>query len=357
MRTRLLALALAGGMLLTGCESMLERSYESTARHEEKPVTAGDSSAVRVENYRELVSAVLYLVSQGQEEGTIQLWEYAGDVETDLTAACLEVATEDPLGAYAVDYIKHECTRVVSYYQAEVSIRYRRTLEQIRSVVNVTGSSAIRDQLQEALSDFASEAVLRVAYFSGDAGSITELVRQAYYDTPAAALGMPEVEVALYPDSGRERVVEILLSYARPAEELQAMSRELSERTQSLSVSFRELEGQAASLRAAAVLKNAAVYDGNGGSDAYAALVEGQADSEGMALAYELLCQQAGVACEVVEGTLGSQRWFWNAVTIGTGERLYLDPVYGNGLLREGEYFTNNGYRWGDELTGTGEKA
>lgn len=75
-------------------------------------------------------------------------------MEADLTAACLEVSHEDPLGAYAVDYIKHEFSRILTYYQATITIGYRRTLEQIRSVVPVTGSSAIRSEVQGALAQF-----------------------------------------------------------------------------------------------------------------------------------------------------------------------------------------------------------
>ncbi len=122
------------------------------------------------------------------------------------------------MGAYAVDYIKHECTRVVSYYQASVAIRYRRTADQIRSIVNVTGSSAIRSELQEALTSFSGEVVLRVAYFAEDEASIAQLIRQAYYDTPVAALGMPQAGITLYPDHGSQRVVEITLTYPEAAD-------------------------------------------------------------------------------------------------------------------------------------------
>ena len=198
MKQRLAAAALALGLLLTGCSAMLERSYTSSAAHVDRPTTAEDPSVLRVENYRELVSAVLYLVSGGAEEGVIQLHDYAGSVENDLTAACLEVATQDPLGAYCVDYIKHEYTRVVSYYQATLNIHYRRTQEQVRSMVRVTGTGAIRTELREALSQFADQVVLRVANFSEDEESIAALIRQTYYDNPAAALGFPEAEISLY---------------------------------------------------------------------------------------------------------------------------------------------------------------
>ena len=67
-------------------------------------------------------------------------------MEEDLNRACLEVAKDDPLGAYAVDFIKNDCTKVLTTYEATITISYRRTREQIRSLVNVTGTSAIRDE-------------------------------------------------------------------------------------------------------------------------------------------------------------------------------------------------------------------
>ena len=132
MKKRIILLALALSVALTGCEVMLERSYSASSPHVDKLTTAGDPSVVRVETYRELVSALLYLVSRGEEEGAIQFYSYTGDVEADLTAACLEVTAQDPLGAYAIDYIRHELSQVVAYDQANLSIHYRRTLEQIQ---------------------------------------------------------------------------------------------------------------------------------------------------------------------------------------------------------------------------------
>ncbi len=349
MKGRIIGLALAGCVLLTGCEAMLERSYQTVTAHVDKPTTAEDPSVLRVENYRELVSAVLYLVAQGQEEGIIQLHDYAGEVEADLNAACLEVATEDPLGAYAVDYIKHESSRVVSYYQATISIRYRRTVEQVRSMVNVTGSGAIRTELQEALAQFAPEVVLRVAYFAEDEASIQRLIRQAYYDTPLTALGMPRAEVKLYPDSGSQRVVEITLTYPETTDVLRRKSEELSDRVGAASAEApvgQDLRSTAVQL--AARLKGEAAFDREGGQTAYAALVEGSADQQGMALAYALLCQQAGITGEVVEGRRQGESWFWNGVQLSGGERLYVDVVLGDGLLHTAGELAEKGYEWAD---------
>ncbi len=348
MKKRILAGVLTASlcMTLSGCAAMLERSYHASAQHIDRLAVAEDSSVLRVENYRELVSAVLYLVSQGAEEGVIQLHDYTGEVETDLPAACLEVANEDPLGAYAVDYIKHEYTRVVSYYQATLNIHYRRTLEQVRSMVNVTGTGAIRTELQEALARFDPEVVLRVAYFAEDEQSIAQLIRQAYYDTPAAALGMPQAQISLYPDEGSQRVVEIQLTYPEGEEELRAKSRELSDQVDAITAAYWDLEGETLAQRAARELARRVSYSAQGGSTAYDAFTAGEADSQGMALAYVMLCGRTTVDCEVVEGEREGEPWFWNRVQFFGEEQRYLDPTQGDSRLRTARELFEEGYRW-----------
>lgn len=344
MKKHALSLALAGCLLLSGCKPMLERSYSTVTPHADRPTTAEDPSVLRVENYQELVSAVLFLVSQRAEEGTIQLHNYDGEEESDLTAACLEVATQDPLGAYAVDYIKHELSRVVSYYQATLAIRYRRTEEQVESIVSVNGSGAIRDRLQEALAELSSEAVLRIPYFFGDEETIRGLLREAYYAQPALALGIPQAEVSLYPDSGRERIVEITLEYPEDAETLREKRTELAHRAAELIPGGTGADRESAARLALAALwesgegsagnatEEAApegLYDPQGGSTAYAALVEGRADGEGLALGYAVLCAREEVPCGIVEGTFGGEKRFWNVLELSGGETLYIDPSLG----------------------------
>ena len=63
------------------------------------------------------------------------------DVQADLERACVEVAQEYPLGAYAVDYIQYHVSPILSYHEAEVQITYRRTKEQMDAIVSATGIS------------------------------------------------------------------------------------------------------------------------------------------------------------------------------------------------------------------------
>lgn len=346
MKKRLLVLFLAVCLLLSGCSAMLERSYSVATPHVDRPTTAEDPSVLRVENYGELVSAVLYLVSQHAEEGVIQLHNYDGSEEEDLATACLEVATQDPLGAYAVEYIKHEFSRVVSYYQATLAIRYRRTAKQVDGVVGVTGSWAIRDRLQKALSDFEEEVVLRVAYFAEDEDSLLELVRQAYYDAPEFALGMPEVDIALYPDAGRERVVEFLLTYPEDPDKLRSRAADLALLAEDIAQACWGLDAGDVPAAALQALREQTAYAPQGPSDAYGALTQGAANSEGMALAFSLLCREADLTCRVVEGARNGEPRFWNAVSLPGREALYLDPSAESPELDDAQTLFDLGYRW-----------
>lgn len=334
MKKRVLALAVAGCLFLSGCKAMLERSYSVLAPHADRPATAEDPSVLRVKNYRELVSAVLYLVEQGAEEGAIQLYNYDGEAESDLSAACLEVSAQDPLGAYAVDYIKHELSRVVSYYQATLAIHYRRSAEQREGIVTVNGEEAIRERLGEALEDFSAETVLRTPFFFGDEETVGTLLREAYYAHPAAALGLPEAQVSFYPNSGWDRIVEITLTYPEDAGTLREKREETLRRAAQLLPGDGAGDTEMDRLALSALWwgtqgEAGAEYDPAGGSTAYAALMEGRADSEGMALGYALLCGRVGVACRVVEGTYNGEPWFWNELP-GGPERtaLYVDPSF-----------------------------
>lgn len=219
MKTRILAAAAAASLLLTGCAGLLDRDYVSVTVHSTTPATEGDNSALRAESYQELVNILTYLVFQNMPSASIRLYE-SEDVQADLERACVEVAQEYPLGAYAVDYIQYHVSPILSYHEAEVQITYRRTKEQMDAIVSATGITAIRSQLESALEQFSPECTLSISYFDGGVEDIQALFRQAYFAVPDAAEDLPDVSVSLYPDSGRQRIVELELNYHLSQEEL-----------------------------------------------------------------------------------------------------------------------------------------
>lgn len=337
---------------LSGCSAMLERSYEVVTDHPEYPVTADDSGVLKAETYQDLVNDILYFVNQGAESGVIRLIDYTRDVESDLNNACLEVALDAPIGAYAVDFIKYDYTPVVKYYEASITISYCRTQEQIRSIQNVTGTSAIRAELQEALLQFSSESVLHIAYFNEDEDYIASLIQQAYYDTPAAAFGMPEYTISLYPETGTERIVEILLTYPDQPEALRRKSTQLQQQAEQLTASYvgQSVTEAAQSLKTLLWQRVEVLPTGTpGASTAYSALMENRADSEGLAMAFQLLCQQLKLDCSLVQGSLDGQPHYWNVVTLEDGVYRHLDPSRSEGLFFTDTELAALGYTWDRE--------
>ena len=194
MKRSLCVVLLAALVLTTGCSSMLERSYASVTPHRQFSDEKENPSILRAETYQGLVSALLYLVGKGEEDGVIRLYQYVsvtGSAASDVDAACLEVSKEDPLGAYA------------------------RSQEELRSVISVTGSSAIHRELLTILPNRPSQAVFRISYFTQEDSA--EGIRQAVVNACAQIENLPplaDIQVQLYPDSGQQRLAEIRFTWA-----------------------------------------------------------------------------------------------------------------------------------------------
>lgn len=341
MKKRILVLTLVLCLSLTGCSSMLERDYVIVAPYEPVSYSSGSSSSLRVENYQELVNAVQYLVTMGKEQGFLTLYNYTQDVETDLTRACLEVIQEDPLGAYSVEYITHDYSLIVSYYEVTLQISYRRSREQVASISSVSGSGATRRMIGQALTEFSPETVLRISFFTENEDYILDLIRQTYYESPVTALGMPEAEVYIYPNSGSQRIVEIGLTYPASTEVLQQQSQDLA----ALALSLVAEDSSAQSLYDC-VTDGLTISEGSRKSSTYDALVRKESDSEGTALAYQLLCDQAGIECVLVQGTLNGVPHFWNIAVNEAGEYRHMDLSRGLSALTDEELTASGTYAW-----------
>ena len=218
MRKKLLCALLLGCFLLSGCGSMLDRSYEDSSPHIQFSDEDQDPSILRAETYQGMVSALLHLVGQGEPDGIIRLYQYVsvtGSASSDVDQACREVTQEDSLGAWAVDYIKYDVGQTPAYYEVNVKLAYTRSPEEIRQVISVTGSSAIPRELVDLLPSLPTQAIFRSSYFTArdSAAPIRQGVLAAYASQSLPLPPLEAVTVNLYPNQGQQRVAEILLSW------------------------------------------------------------------------------------------------------------------------------------------------
>ena len=316
-------------ILLAGCGP---RSYVSISPHLDIGTAGTDSDAMTASNYAELRSAIVRLVEQRIEEGTVSLVGYSGLAEQDVRTACSEVTNDEPLGAYGVEYMSYSCVKVLANYEAAISITYSRTQEEFDAVHRIGGASEFRTLLDDTLTSFGDSLAVELAYYSAADYDVAAAIDECLRADPLSAVTVPECEVNLYPSSGLRRIVEVKLNYPVSVEMLasrraelvaeaagvaagidpaadaegivRAVADELTERTSFLADREDDLSGE--------VSRDSTFT-------AYGALVGRAATSEGYALAVSGICTMLGIDSRIVEGRWNGIRHHWNLVELESG--------------------------------------
>lgn len=330
MRKLLGALLMAAAALaLCGCSALFDTEYYVTTEYEapsddaaaEPEEETEDDAAGSISNYTALKRAITQLVSEHVESAELQFQNYDGSISQDISTACWEVKSSTALGAFAVDYISYDLSRIVSYYQAEIYITYKRSASQVAALEQTENMSALAARLDEALRAGETYLVLGVSAASATAQTVREDVERSYYDDPLACPVLPEIEVNVYPESGVSRIMEVTLDYGCDSLVLSRMRQELGAALDVMAAQTVPEDGgtypDAERVRILCrYLAENCVYDPDASSTAWDALVGRTADSAGLAMALEAGCQAIGVGCQVVSGRMDGESHIWNIVTL-----------------------------------------
>lgn len=213
MKRRALIVLLAAVTLLTGCASFLDREYSSVEEHSSKYWESEAAGTLRAESYQDIVNDLLILIGQHTESATVRLYNYEDDmtVADTLEKATTEVQQETPMGAYAAEYITCTSQSQRSYYEVSVQISYRRTAEQIQSVVNATSVSALPSLLDSAFTAGKRELAVRIGYWDSNEAGISAIVDQVRTDRGLTA-DDPAWTVSYYPKTGTVGLIEFVFS-------------------------------------------------------------------------------------------------------------------------------------------------
>lgn len=322
MKQKYIALILAL-VLLLGCSGcgLFEKEYTYSEPYVGSlPQNSGDATEVR--NYSMLKAAILAMINGHQANGELRFSNYNGSVSDDLAAVCLEVKTGNPLGAYAVESISYDTSRVISYYIAEVNISYKKTANEIRSIRSVNSEAELKSYLHDAvLTAMLPTAAVRPYVPEMDSATVKKLIEEICFENPVGIPLPVTAEVAAYPQEGSSNIFEISLNYPLSPEDSAAMTEQLQARIRELTADALPEETAACALALAEALNAALTAESADHADtAYGALVEHYADSRGIALAYRALCAAADVPCIVVKGSvgaMGTQEHYWNIIGLG----------------------------------------
>ena len=333
---RITACFLFLAIILCGCGNWRNTSYVVVRPHNENYGVALDSNTLTVSSYLSLKNALLNAVQDYTSEIVIRAESYSGNLGEDLNQAVYEITRMSPLGAFAVNNMTYDYSRIVSYYEINVNVTYKCTEDEIRQLVYVTDLTGIREKLEEAMRAYDSRLILRVGdYHSFDlSGEVTAI----FNEHPEYALELPDITVDLYPESGTQRILDIKFTYMHTQDELKQFSSEIDEKVSGLAAIYGMSNSQITNARRIYQrLGRDAVLDHQDetrtlNNGLYGALLEGHASSYGFAQAYILLLQQCNIRSRLVEGQKNGAAHYWCMVELDDGD-FYVDPTL---LMEEG---------------------
>ena len=349
----LLSLLALATLLLSGCGSYFDEEYVVVSDYVpavSDSAPSGDKILVR--SFAELRRALLSLVGEGKTAGNIVFdTAYEGDITEDMASACWQVRTQDALCAYRVANIAYELSKIVTYSEANISISYSDAALDTEDIIRMQFSTGLDDLLRQAMEAGKTRLAVLVSQSFYSQENVENEVTEVYRSKPSIAPQEPEVDVNMFSGTGSQRLYEINLDYGMTAEELADFRDQMRRFDPFPEMDTSQMSAGLRALTACQYLMAHCRYTEDAGANGLnAALLGGEANSEGMALAYVDLCARLGLECQVIDGQRNWKDCYWNLVQID-GDYYHVDvPVCTEDGLEKAFLLSDeiawNSYRW-----------
>lgn len=328
MKGRCAAALLLAAFCLTlcGCGNLFDRDYLSVTEYEipvqEPPA---DENSVTVRDLAELRQFLAGLLNERASEGRIVFDSaYEGDISADIASVCWQVRTQDALFAYCVANISYDVSKLVNHSEARFTISYNEAAGEPEDIVRLQLTTGLEDQLRQAIARGDGRLVVLIGRSSLTAEDVSNLASKVYRENPIAEPREPRVSVNMLSGTGLQRLYEISFHYNLSEEDLLERRQALQQLEPFADRDALPESSAERALLACEYLLDHASYSESGSNDIYSALITGEANSEGLALAYVELCRQLDVPCQVVYGQRNWRNCSWNIIQLN-GENYHVD--------------------------------
>lgn len=347
MRSRVVALMLVLCLLLSGCGGWMDGSYSSVKPHTERHNQPGGDSVV-ASDYSQLRKALVELVETGGETMLINVGTMnQGLVEEYMDRAVRFVLQTNPIGAYAVENVEYEEGSSGGQPSVAVTVTYNRNRAELRGMRSASGQTEALEIVADALTQCEPKVVMRVKQFRNT--DFVDYVRDYMEENPQTVMELPQVTVNTFPDSGTDRVVEIVFSYQTGWDELKNMQNRVRPLFTSaeLYVSGNSPDYDKYELLYAFLMERHEYQFDTSITPTYSLLIHGVGDSRAFATVYAAMCRRVGLECYVVSGTANGEPLFWNMICVdGTYHHLDLVACGRSGAFRIWGDLEMEGYVW-----------
>lgn len=310
----LIPILLAVCLLLGGC-GWLEGSYHRVTPHQQP--SSEDRSQVEVaKNYLQLRTVLENMVSAGVESSVISVADFRQNQLSDsMDLAVHYVKNTYPLGAYGVENITYEVGTIGGTSAVAVEITYLHGRSELQRIRHVEDMEQAQSLIEAALTEFDTNLVLLIDNYR--VADIHQLVDDFASVNPSVVMETPEISVQTYPETGRERVMEVKFIYQSSRDSLRVM-RDRVQRvfdSAALYVSHDAQDSRKLSQLYSFLMERFDSYQLKTSlTPAYSLLNHGVGDSAAFAEVYAEMCAKAGVECLMVVGTRRGEPWCWNIV-------------------------------------------
>ena len=321
-------------LLLSGCEAMLEKEYVSIEPHKEQYYADLYSDALTAGNYTGLRSAILSFIESGTDYGVVRVYSYDGTMSSDLANVVYDVCHNDPLGAYAVEYMTYDYSNIISYYEIYFYITFRVAPKELNSIINCSDIDSAENELEDALLQHKYNTALRISNYQDL--DLEALLHRLYLAHPELGISEPTYTWTLYPETGVQRILELRISYPYDLLIMLSRAEDLEEKADEIVSMLSAYSNERLRLRMMyRWIQDHVDYMGEDSRlfrSSYNVLYNGYGGSQGIAMAVQLLCNQLDIPCFTAEGRYRESSWFWNI--------LYYDDAWHHfdaaaGLLQE----------------------
>lgn len=301
-------------MLLGGCASWMDGEYHSVTPHEEQNLRPEQDSVV-VSTYIELRQALEEMVESGTASGVVSFTGFEQQtLGYYMNLAVNHACNNNPIGAYAVDEITYELGTNAGRTAAAVQITYNHNRSEILRIKQTKSMDEAVDLITAALDNCdAGVTVKTTGYKEMD---FAQMIRDYADANPEKVMEIPQTTVSVYPESGEERVIELVFTYQTSRDTLRAMQKTVDLVFQSARLYVSEdaqVWEKYAQLYAFLMERHEYTVE-TSLTPAYSLLRHGVGDSRAFASVYAAMCRQIGLDCQMISGTRAGEARCWNVI-------------------------------------------
>ncbi len=371
MNHRVLAMLLAMSLLLSGCslaKKLVPKSnYHLAVDHAFPNAQENEDATISFENKEDLEASIRSLIKSDITNASLVSDHYEGNLKEDCDAIIDKLLHEVLETAYVVRAIIPDVKEADMFYKLNLTIYYSHPYSDIATIKGgyVYSEYNMKMRLKNALENNEEKILLRVYHYDtalyGIEDYFNKQAKDLFEADPISIMSLPRISSKTYPETGENRILELIFDYSPYASEdfvlspaeLGVMKKTVTRFIDSASeyASYADSEREKAFQIYSYLtgLHHYTIGDVSSQTPAFDLLTKGIADSHIFAFMYNAMCTQAGLTCHVVKGQKDGEDYCWNILEF-EDYACHLDiPADDlNNLAEPRELFDTNmeGYVW-----------